>query len=93
MAANAVGAAAEPSLQTTAPAAQELAEQLYTVLMSLTDGESFDLVMGAGEGERPGGVYTDIGTHSPQAELEDSCARSSHLVARSLLNHKALSSA
>eukprot|EP00971_Amphidinium_carterae_P262694 5211216-Amphidinium_carterae.1 len=44
--ANAAGAAAEQSLQTTESAAQELAEQLYTVLMSLTDSESFDLVMG-----------------------------------------------
>eukprot|EP00971_Amphidinium_carterae_P296721 5894488-Amphidinium_carterae.4 len=33
------------------PAAQELAEHLYTVLTSLTDGESFDLVMGAGAGQ------------------------------------------
>eukprot|EP00971_Amphidinium_carterae_P185199 3677763-Amphidinium_carterae.1 len=42
-AANAAGAAADQSLQTAEPAVQELAEQLYTVLMSLTDA-------GAGEG-------------------------------------------
>eukprot|EP00971_Amphidinium_carterae_P269981 5356007-Amphidinium_carterae.1 len=60
-AANAAGAAAEPSLQTTVAAAQELAEQLYTVLMSLTDGEA--------DGSRS--RRRRVGTQSPQAGPED----------------------
>ena len=42
---------------------QELSDQLYTVLMSLVDGESFDIIVGAGSGKdsSPGGDSTEGG--------------------------------
>eukprot|EP00971_Amphidinium_carterae_P229465 4552446-Amphidinium_carterae.1 len=73
----------------------ELAEQLCTVVMSLTDGESFDLVVGAGAGveqkvwRRLHRRWDPLATGRVRGLLR----KSSRLVARSLLNCKVLSSA
>ena len=50
-AASANTVAASDDLDMEESTAQELSEQLYTVLMSLVEGESFDIIVGAGSGE------------------------------------------
>ena len=41
-----------------------LADQLYTVLMTLVEGESFDILVGLDLEKvwKPGGVYANVGT-------------------------------